>query len=348
MSIISNSLLLKHEFGNIKTHYYSDKLFIYTDCRNIYIQENGVACKKVNLVGRWWHYMAINRFIARLFRSDQYNIMPVLNMRLIYVIRDGVVYQLSIDSVSNVKSIGKLPFRGIMHNSHCILPNGHIIFGYYGNVTNHGNLFLFIIDPFSQTMFQSEVLKDIKGKHIHSIRWDSISKTIWICTGDMDSECYIIILNESLEILEILGDGSQSYRTCDFIFQKDSVIWAMDSPLEQSYIVKYNRKTGGLTYLMKINGPGWHTVKVGDYYYLSIIFEPGFGVKVLGPQILISSDAEKWELYKGYTKDWLPSIFKFGVCEIGTSDGVHFYINHQANLGKDGVSEIYGLNVMDY
>lgn len=342
---MKRSDLLKCRLIGMKFHHYSNEIAIYTDNQNIYINKKNSEIQKISLVGKWIHHLSLFRLAARFFRSDQYNIIPTDEMRSLYVIRDGKVYRIRLGIPVNIKCIGKLPFRGIMHNAHCVLPCGKIIFGFYGNMSKNKRLLIYIIDPVHETLEEKEILTGLKAKHIHAVRWDTFTNSIWLCTGDDDGECHIIVLNEQLKILKVIGDGTQKFRTCDFIFFNDHVIWCMDSPLKQSYVIKYDRSEGYASTLSKIDGPGWFVVKVGLYYFLSIVHEPGISVKTNGPQILMSMHGDKWELYKQYVKDRWPSIFKFGVSEIGSSDGVHLYINHQASKGLDGVSEVFDLQI---
>jgi hypothetical protein len=314
---------------------------IYTDNLNIYLQKKGDELLKIRFQGKWWNRLALIRIIARLLRSDQFNIITLFEKKLIYVLRDGSLYYLRLDTLPDAKFIAKLPFRGTMHNAHCILPNGNILFGAYSNGKKQSQLKLYSIDTKNNSLEEIENLDTITAQHIHAVRWDEISKTIWICTGDADGECYIILMNENYQIIKILGDGSQTYRTCDFIFLTESVVWAMDSPLKQSYVVKYNRKTNNIIFVQNIEGPGWYTVRANGYYFLSIASEPGKAVKTAGPIIMISADGEKWEIYEKFIKDFWPSLFKFGVCEIGSSDNFHIYVNHQATKYHDGNAEVY-------
>ena len=333
-------LTLNDAYFGKKIHYFTKNMKILSSNWTIYIYEEGIKEKKIRLVGKWWHLFAFTRIIARFLRSDQYNIIYINELRELYILRDGILYNINIDLYKK-NIIGKVPFRGIMHNAQCRLPSGLIIFGSYGNHTPQQKLILYIIDPKTKTMKHSEILTSLEAKHIHSVRWDTYSETIWVCTGDIDNNCHIIILNENLSIVRTIGDGSQIYRTCDFIFKNDSVIWAMDSPIKVSYIIKYDRCTNDVSLLFKIDGPGWLKVSIAGRHYLSIVSEPGESVETQGPKIMVSDDGEKWVEYLKYTKDFWPSIFKFGVCEIGSSDGEYFYINHQGSKEKDGVSEVY-------
>lgn len=331
-----------------KIHYFDESIMVYTDNLSVYLKIQSEPAQKIKIKRKWWHFLAANRIIARLLRSDQFNIITIVNKNIIYVLRHGSVYHIRLDKFFDVKFIAKIPFRGIIHNAHCILPSGEILFGCYHNGKKQRHLRLYIIDTTAHVMRESACLDSLNAKHIHAIRWDEITKTIWICTGDDDGECHIVLMNVNYEIINILGDGGQIYRTCDFIFLPDSVIWAMDSPLEKSHIIKYDRKTNNITVLQDLEGPGWYVAKASGCYFLSVVSEPGPNKIIEGPRILKSYDGEEWEIFKKYKKDFWPSICKFGTCEIGSSDGVHLYVNHQATVNHDGNAYVYGpANIAD-
>ena len=131
----------------------------------------------------------------------------------------------------------------------------------------------YIISP-EDGLQESDCLAGIAAKHIGAIRWMKIHY-IWVCTGDKDGECHIIVLSMDLKIVQMIGDGSQLYRTCDFIFKENEVIWVMDSPLKKSKVVALSRKYSSISIYQSVPGPAWYIVnKIRGRYLLSIAAEP--------------------------------------------------------------------------
>ena len=153
-----------------------------------------------------------------------------------------------------------------------------------------------------------------------------------------------------LKIVQMIGDGSQLYRTCDFIFKENEVIWVMDSPLKKSKVVALSRKDLSISIYQSVPGPAWYIVnKIRGRYLLSIAAEPGNSVVTDGAQILMSLDGTSWERLLYLKKDIWPYIFKYGICEIGSDVDGYFYINYQSTKFNDGHSEVFKVpTIMEY
>mgnify|MGYP006080287849 CR=1 FL=1 len=331
-------------FNSRKIHFYDGENYISSDKNRIYVFNDGVDTS-IKIPGRVLGRFAILRPLERLFRSDQYNVLVIDGLVEFIVIRDKKIFL--IDSTKKTcKLIGDLPgCRGIMHRAHCKLPDGRVIFGEYGHIPSKGHVPVYIIHPNEYRIEESNCLASIKAKHIHAIRWDEFSNSIWVCTGDEDGECHVIKLSKNLEIVDCLGDGTQTYRTCDFIFTPEEVIWMMDSPLAISRVVTLTRSSGNIVLTACLPGPAWYVVdRLDNLYLMSLVVEPGDAVTTLGAQVLISSDGKVWERLLYLEKDTWPSIFKYGVCEIGSDSDSHFYVNYQATVFNDGNSDCFRIS----
>jgi len=338
------SISLERKFESSKLHFYDGKNYIVSTKENISVYNDG-ALRKVSIPCGKLNKFAFNRPLERLFRADQYNILTYGSLLKFFVIRDHQVFLVDLTTNSTKvieKSIG---CRGIMHRAHCLLPDGRLIFGEYGHRPSKGYVPIYIIHPGNGRLEESDCLALIKAKHIHAIRWDKFSDQIWLCTGDKDGECHIIILSKDFEIIDRIGDGTQLYRTCDFIFTLEDVIWVMDSPLVESKVVTLSRSDKQISVRERVPGPAWYISSgLEGRHLLSISMEPGLSVSTMGAQILMSSDGKDWERILYLKKDLWPSIFKYGVCEIGSDREDLFYVNYQATVFNDGNSEVFRVN----
>jgi hypothetical protein len=80
-------------------------------------------------------------------------------------------------------------------------------------------------------------------KHMHVLQYDTFSNKIWFSTGDANKECILGFTDLNFSNLTIIGKNSQKWRSLEFLFTEDEVYWGMDTPLVQSELLSYNRKT---------------------------------------------------------------------------------------------------------
>jgi hypothetical protein len=335
------SIRLEQKLESKRLHAYDGENYIYTKKDKIFVCYLG-NMKAVAIPGAKLHKFAVTRILERLFRSDQYNVLTYGSFESFFVLRDGKIFFVDMTTASVTCISQPLGCRGIMHRAHCLLPDGRLLFGEYGHRPSKGYIPLYVLFPENGHLEELDALALVKAKHIHAIRWDEFSKTVWICTGDKDGECHIIVLSKDLKIVDRIGDGSQLYRTCDFIFGDEEVIWVMDSPIEESKVVAYSRLDHSITIHQSVPGPAWYAVNgLHGRHLLSIASEPGSSVATNGPQILMSRDCKSWERILHLRKDMWPYVFKYGVCEIGSDVQDYFYVNYQATVFNDGHSEMF-------
>lgn len=87
------------------------------------------------------------------------------------------------------------------------------------------------------------VLKCKNTRHIHSVQLDPYTQDIWITTGDKNNESMIGRLLDGE--FEIIGSGSQIWRTVELAFSPDYVLWGTDSSYSENSVVKLHREKIG-------------------------------------------------------------------------------------------------------
>ena len=88
-----------------------------------------------------------------------------------------------------------------------------------------------------------------KVRHLHNLQKDPFSKNIWLSTGDEDSESNIFYHSNKLlpdkktgiVNLNLVGSGSQEWRTCGFVFTKKFIYWGMDAQVDKQHIFRIHR-----------------------------------------------------------------------------------------------------------
>lgn len=280
----------------------------------------------------------ILRLARRALRLDKCNVFET--RKGLIIIRQYCVYFYDFEKESLKKTLQLQNCRNVLHNSISQSKNGCIFFGEYGANKERGAV------PVYRSQNQGEswecIFRFQPGviKHIHGCYWDPYEKKIWTCTGDFAQENHLVISDENFENQEWIGDGQQMYRTTSILFQKNYVYWLMDSQLEQSYSVRFDRKNRQAIKLQAFPGPIWYTKYLKDGYYLaSTANEIGDGVLDNYAHIFVSKDCETWKSVMRIPHDGLPKRYlKFGVIAFadGEQTSNQFYIHCEALKGYDG------------
>ena len=148
--------------------------------------------------------------------------------------------------------------------------------------------------------------------------------------------------DESFSNINILGDGSQKWRAVSAFFKENEVYWLMDSPLETSTLIKYDRKKNKISNLQEFPAPIYYSLSFTDGGYLiGTTHEPGPSVIGNTASIFYSDDLENWEEVASFQHDgWSLNYLKYGI--IGFSAGPqtknNFFIFCEALKKMDGKS----------
>lgn len=186
--------------------------------------------------------------------------------------------------------------------------------------------------------------------HVHGVHHDPWTDHIWICTGDRDGECRIVMLDRSFREIETFGDGSQAWRAVTMMFLEDRVVWGMDSPLAPCRVMSFDRASHTLKEGQPMPGPVWYARQFGDGHAVlqtatEHLGQPG--VQSNHAHLFATRDFEKWTEIASWRKDrWPNRTFLHGL--VSFSDGPQrldrFAMNGQAISGLDGVSGIAGID----
>ena len=287
-------------------------------------------------------YFGKFRLVRRLLRLDKCNVFPVCEEFIKFiVIRQGIVYLFdrllgTFDAKLKLKNC-----RNVLHNSICLTPGGTLIFGEYGANLECGPVPLHISKNGGETWLTVDLFGPDEIKHIHCVTYDKYNDNVWVTTGDYDGQCKILICDESLNIIEILGDGSQYWRTCGVFFERESVYWFMDSPLIQSHLIKYDRKTKEIEKCYPTDGPVWYAKRLSDGVFVAgVTVEPGASVQTKCAQLIASNDLIDWKVIAEFPKDvWSMKYFKYGVLcfSEGQQSSDSFCVFGEALVGFDGI-----------
>lgn len=149
--------------------------------------------------------------------------------------------------------------------------------------------------------------------HIHGIFADPFTGRLWVATGDDDSACIFGYSDDGFNSLVKYYYGSQKYRVCVPLFNKEKIIFATDSQYTQNVIRSIDRKTGLVTDVQQIQGSGIYAVQNGGLMLISTSVEPSVVNKDNFSHLWYSWDGHDWKELISFEKDRMPkTFFQFG------------------------------------
>jgi hypothetical protein len=175
------------------------------------------------------------------------------------------------------------------------------------------------------------------------VYFDRFTEKLWIPTGDFAGECFLVEADQNFSEVKYHGNGMQQWRPVSLFFEKDHIVWGMDSQLETSTMQIFDRNSESLTCGQAFPGPVWYSKQLDGLSLLQTTCEIGPGVHSDSAHLFVSSDNRHWAEVAAFHKDAMPMrYFKFGV--IAFADGAQcsdrFAMFGEALKGFDGVSLI--------
>jgi len=322
-------------------HYADDELLVTSRHNRIHIQQAGDE-QVVRLPSATWEKVAdLSRLVRRALRLDKCNVVPVgPNREQFVIVRQGIVAHYAPGSDELQETLELSNCRNVLHQSIEVMDDNFLVFGEYGSNSERESVPVYCSRDSGRSWEVAYEFEPGAIRHVHGCYWDPCAEKIWILTGDYEGECYFISVDREFDDLEWHGNGSQTWRACNVFFEQDALYWLMDSHLQTSYVVRFDRETESIERLRALPGPVWYIKRLSDGWYLAATAcEEGDGVKDEFAHVFASQDAESWEEVGRFRHDgWPKGYFKFGV--IGFADGEQsseeFYLFGEALEGIDG------------
>lgn len=331
-------LIFKKTIPREICHYASPELLITSQYNRVYVKKGGSEFAFNLPADGWKALFGLFRLTRRALRLDKCNVVPVRNGYVI--IRQGRVYHYDETTCCLSQTLALKNCRNVLHQSITVIDGQELFFGEYGNNPERREVPIYRSLDGGRSWQIVFTFAAGQIKHVHGCYYDPVEKKIWVLTGDFKNECRILCADRDFKNIEWIGDGQQTFRTCNLFFEKDSVHWIMDSQLQDSHHIKLDRKTRKIMHKQAFPGPVWYIKRLEDGFYLAATAqEIGPGVKDSYVHLMVSCDLETWEDVHHFEHDGLPKRwFKFGV--IGFADGPQrsdgFYLFAEAVKGLDG------------
>lgn len=295
---------------------------------------------------------AITRLSSRLFRNEIRAFVPFSDLEYCAINRDAVFYigdsgKKIIRSRFHVKGPKVEPAINLE-----IGPNKEVLFGEYFNNSERRSVRILVSRDRGKNFEVAYTFPEGEVRHIHNIIWDRFEKHYWVLVGDHKEEPGVMALSEDFELIDWLAKGNQKFRAVHAFVEKDSLIYSMDTEMEDNFIVSLSKRSGKIQVLEAVDGSCLHKTRSKDFYVVSTCIEPlddPDNSQQTRSSIWISKDTKKWQKIISFDKDrWDSRYFQFGTIVLpqGQLKDNILYFSGQALRRID--NQIYKIDLDDY
>lgn len=165
-------------------------------------------------------------------------------------------------------------------------------------------------------------------RHIHAVQKDPYTGSLWVTTGDSDSEAAIWVTEDRFRTLERVTGRSQACRAVQLVFTEEAVYYGSDIPERMNQLYRLERGSGRASPVQTVPGPVFFGCKVGDALFFSTAVEPASASRCRDAEVWWSRDGESWERLLAFRKDvWPMKLFQYGQVFFphGPGDGKHLW-----------------------
>lgn len=196
----------------------------------------------------------------RLARLTVYNLLPLNDGSLFFSFCDEIGF---IRHSKATTINGRIRKSKILRNGIAKLPDGSLVFGeYHSNPERHA-VPIYHWNPGSTEVSVMHLFEPGDVRHIHSISWDPYTERAIVATGDIGKECRLLAYDNKFNHVDVLGEGSETWRTISPQFSPDAIYFGTDAEFEQNRIYRYDRRTREVKPLADVNGPVFYSARLG-------------------------------------------------------------------------------------
>lgn len=209
---------------------------------------------------------------------------------------------------------------GPLQNGCCVDDKGNVYYGEYWR--NPGREDTAVLTWQKETADWVPFYSFPKGaiRHIHAVQFDSITRKVWVATGDQDHESQIGYFDEEcgLQRLTVIASGQQMARAVSLLFTNDYVYWGSDGNGGvgdgANYIYRWSRASKNVESVAKVKGPVYYSNKSQNgRLFVATVVEGDTSESDRSAHLWMSDDGSKWEEIGQWKKDGWPYIFGHGI-----------------------------------
>lgn len=183
-----------------------------------------------------------------------------------------------------------------------------LVFGEYTNNASRKRVGLYSFDGKTLEMFCP-----VDGvRHIHGVFFDHFDRQLYVTTGDYEEEAGIWKFDEGTGMLNPVLVGGQQSRAVQLLFDEQAIYFGTDTPLEQNYLYKLDKRTRELVSISKVSSSVFYGTKWNDSFVFATVIEPS-DVNLTKEVEIWNLDGGKVKLLKKHKKDfWSMKYFQYG------------------------------------
>jgi len=249
------------------------------------------------------------KLLKRLLRINIFKVIHYNNIKILVIKKKILIIHKSGSSFEIPVKRGSRPLKDGVE----VIPP-FLYYGEYWQNPERKPVYLYQVNLESgeQTIFHE--FSNIR--HIHFVQQDKFDRNYLIVgTGDLNHESGIYRINIKAKNIEVIGEGSQTYRAVSIIQTKDYLFWGSDDPDGDNFIYRYSKSNSKLNKLHKLEGPAYYSATdKKERMYVATTIEDRKRHRAI---IYRSTDnGENWEQYKEFKKDiWHAKYFGYGLIE---------------------------------
>jgi len=275
------------------------------------------AGKRVWLGGAFERAISCFRLSRQLLRFGIHHLWPLPDGGFLIVVRKRA-YRVCADGRAEV--VLRFP-RGNKpaHKGVCVTPNGYAFLGEYAmNMERKLPVVLYRSRDGCKSFQSIYEFSPGEVRHIHFVQWDSISRCLWMGTGDADNESWIFRSTNYGDSWEKVGGGSQLWRAVGVSFRAEAIYWGTDAGSDAgthpNYAMRWYRASRELKKVCEIQGPCHGNAVLRDGTLLvSTGVEGGVNEKDRCAHLWASRNGTDWHELIQFEKDRFPLILQYGV-----------------------------------
>lgn len=297
---------------------------VFCEGRVHHISEPAIYASKRNLVlmsgdsGHTWKTLfpipltaidslkSCNGLTARLFRSGISHIVDGGAFLLVFAYGRIWNYNKSDKTLSTVADV-----KGARPLSVCNTLDG-FFYGVYSSNPGRQPVAIISGDPAGRDWREIYTFTGIR--HVHGVFADPFTDSLWITTGDEDSESSVFKADTKFIKIDRIIGGSQQFRAVQLVFSRDYIYFGSDTAREKNYIYRLRRSDCTVERLQEAGGSVMWGGVVGERICFSTAVEPGPVNKREYADLWLSDETgAKWEIAASFKKDiWPKRFFQYG------------------------------------
>ena len=150
-------------------------------------------------------------------------------------------------------------------------------------------------------------------RHIHGVFYDRYEKSLWVTTGDTNSEAAIWRSDDGFKSVRKVASGSQQFRAVQLLFTANHVYFGSDAPDERNFLYRMDRNGNEVERLAPVGGSVFYGCRFRDKLFFSTAVEPSKVNSSKEVEVWYSQGGEAWRKVATYPKDPFPmKYFQYG------------------------------------